>query len=310
MKSFVLIFIMLGLVAHASEGALKVRSYNRVFQTQKISLLDLVDQNEISLKTKKKLSQIFLGDAPKIGEQRIYSGRVIATAIRKNLGKKNWILKIPHQVIVENRGYQIDHETVENELLARWASLCQDCQIRIKSLQLPALPAWVSESRWEIENDNRLPRGAFSQKLIITPAEGRNQIFWINGNAEIRKKVPVLTRSTPMGTRLTEDDFQFEWRDVTYATDTAPQGVEIIGHQAKFTMNANDILWRGSLVREKAVQRGEIVSVLIGDENWKISMQARTEQDGFVGDTINLRNLQTNRVITGRIVGQGEVEIR
>ncbi|MCB0350807.1 MAG: flagellar basal body P-ring formation protein FlgA, partial [Bdellovibrionales bacterium] len=154
------------------------------------------------------------------------------------------------------------------------------------------------------------PRGNFAQKLLVTGQDGRNQTFWINGLIEVTKRVPVLVRSTPMSTRFTEDDFQFQMRDITFATDTTPTPKEIIGQQAKYTMNANDIIWRGSLVREKAVQRGEIVKVSVANENWEISVQARTEQDGYVGDTVNLRNLQSNRIITGRVIGSGEVEIR
>jgi flagella basal body P-ring formation protein FlgA len=113
-----------------------------------------------------------------------------------------------------------------------------------------------------------------------------------------------------MGTRVSEEDFKFEWRDVTFATDTSPTAKEIIGQAAKFTMNANDIIWRGSLMREKAVQRGEIVKVQTGEPGWEISIQARAEQDGFAGDTISLRNLQTNKVISGRVTGSGEVQVR
>jgi flagella basal body P-ring formation protein FlgA len=75
-------------------------------------------------------------------------------------------------------------------------------------------------------------------------------------------------------------------------------------------MNAGDIVWRGSLVREKAIQRGELVRVVSGEGNWSVSVQAKTEQDGFLGDTVNLRNVQTNKLISGRVIGRGEVEVQ
>jgi flagella basal body P-ring formation protein FlgA len=302
----------LSFAADVSSLQVNVRPYNRVFENAKVSLLDVVDRESIDSLTQEQLAAVVLGDAPKMGEQRVYSNTAIADAIRGVSGKKTWSVKIPRQVVVDNRGYQIDQETVEKELLQRWQKACEDCRLRITALRLPAVPEWVQASPWDLPSDerSRLPRGHFSQKLMATGASGQPQIFWINGTLEVTKRVPVLNRSTPLGTRITEEDFTFEWRDVTQATDTTPEAKEIVGQQTKFSMNANDVIWRGSLVREKAVRRGEMVRVITAESGWEVTLQARTEQDGFVGDTVNLKNLQTNKMITGRVTAAGEVEIR
>lgn len=319
-RDFILGVLVMAVVAieiqAATEGvlketsAVKVRAYSRIFDVTRVSLLDVVERDGLSSDVEKKMAAISLGDGPKLGELRVYSNKAIAEAIRRSGPKKSWSIQIPHKVTVENRGYQIDRDSVESDLLAHWKTLCPDCQVQIKNLQLPALPSYVEKRPWRLEKDGHLPRANFAQKLVIILPENREQIFWINGQIEVKKKVPVLTRSTPMNTRLTESDYKMEWRDVTFATDTSPMPAEIVGQQAKYTMNANDIIWRGSLVREKAVQRGEIVKVFVGEDNWQISLQAITEQDGFIGDIVNLRNLQTQRVMTGRVVRPGEVEIR
>jgi flagella basal body P-ring formation protein FlgA len=308
--SKVLFSILVSVSAQAELQTLKIRPYNRIFENTKISLLEVVDRDGLAPDVEKKLAAVYLGDAPKMGEQRIYTNKAIAEAIRNSRFQKNWGLQIPHKVVVDNRGFDMNRETVEQELLARWSTMCSDCQIRIKSMQMPALPSQLANAPWEIENDNKLPRGNFAQKVLITGIDGRIQIYWLNGQIEIKKKVPVLARSTPMSTRFTEDDFSFQWRDVTFSTDTTPTAKEIIGQQAKFTMNANDIIWRGNIVREKAIQRGEVVRVVIGDDNWQVTTQAMSEQDGYVGDTVNLKNLQSKKIISGRVVASGEVEAR
>ncbi len=294
----------------APAQVLRVRPYNRVAEVTKITIADLVDVDGIDAATQRKLTKLSIGDAPQLGEQRVYSARVIAEALRESFNTKEWSVQIPSQVVVQNRGYELVSETVQTELLTKWQALCADCKIIIQGLQLPVLPVTLTNRPWKFEPITRLPRGHFSQKLIVVGVDSREQYFWVNGDMAIQQKVPVLNRSTPINTRLTVDDFKMQWRDMTLATDTTPLDKEIAGQQVRFTMNANDIIFRGSLVREKAVQRGEIVKVLVGEDQWQISTQAITQQDGFIGDTIRLKNLQTQKVITGRVTGLGEVEIR
>ena len=307
-----LFFIILCFLAisRAEVSILNERPYSRIFDQTKISLLNVVEVEGLTVRAQKNLSKISLGDAPKLGEQRVYTDKVIAVAIRQSLSQKNWGVQIPRKIIVDNRGYEVDRESVENELLSAWSTICSDCRILLKSLQIPILPPTAINRPWRVDKDSRLPLGHFSKKIFITLTDGREQIYWLSGEIEVKKKVPVLTRSTPMSTRLSAEDFKMEWRDVTLATDTNPSDKEIDGQQVRYSMNANDIIWRSSLIREKAVQRGEIVKIFVGDENWQVSMQARTEQDGFIGDMVNVRNLQTNRILSGRVVGAGEVQIR
>lgn len=312
MKAILGLLILINFVsAQASNSStLRFRPYNRIGDVAKVTLIDLVDSDLVDREYKNILKNVVLGDAPRLGEQRVYSSKVIAEALRGQLSSKDLSIQIPNQIVVQNRGYELDEESIQTELIDAWKSLCEGCKIRIKSLKLPTLPASLRDRVWKYEPITKLPRGNFSQKIILTAQDGHEQFYWINGEMQVEKKVPVLNRSTPIHTRFQRDDFKFEWRDVTLATDTHPSEVEIVGQQARFTMNANDIIWRNSLVREKAVQRGEIVKVIVGDDQWQISTQAMTQQDGFVGDTINLKNLQTQKIITGRVVGLGEVEAR
>lgn len=305
-----LLFLSAPAVHAGQHIEIKVLPYIRIEKGDKITLLDIVSRKNIPTEIESELAAITLADAPKLGEQRVFKNSVVAGALRQSSTHRDWVLQIPREVVVENRGFEISEEAIRQELNSRWKTICGECQLDIKNLQLPVISAEYKNTPWFIENDEKLPRGHFAQKIILTKPDGRPVIYWVNGQLEIRKKVPVLSGSIVSSTRLTDADFSLDWRDVTYATDSAADAKDIVGQQTKFMMNSGDILWRGSLVREKAVQRGEIVRVISGDGSWKISITAKTEQDGFVGDTVNLRNVQTNKLISGRVVSRGEVEVQ
>lgn len=289
---------------------IKVRAYTRVFDAQKITLLDLVETANISPALQEQFKAIQLGDTPRVGEQRTYASQVIAQAIREQARSKMWTVQIPRQIVVENKGFELDQQSIEKQLMSEWTNLCADCEISIENLQLPVVPEKMMSMPWQMEKGTQMPRGSFSKKVTIMSESGRSHIFWVNGKMNLKKKVPVLKRSVQINSRLGQDDFEWAWRDVTFATDSTPSEKEIIGQKAKFSMNASDVIWRNSLLQDKAVQRGEVVKVYMGEDNWQVSVSAVLEQDGYVGDTVNMRNTQTQKLLTGRVVGQGEVEIK
>lgn len=295
----------------AAENTIRVRAFSQIFnQDEAISLATVVDGDNLPLTILNQLKKVRLSDAPNVGEKRIYSPKALAEAIRASSVQKNWSMQIPNEVVVENKGFIVDSESVEKLLLNSWLAICGECQIRIIELQLPHIPPAVMKAQWNLILDNKLPRGNFSVRLSIGRHGGQSIGYWVNGQVQIKKRVPVLARSTPMGKRLEENDFKFEWRDVTLATDSNPEGAEIIGQKLKFTMNSDSIIWANSIVKEKVVQRGEIVKVVVADSNWQVSTQAQTQQDGFIGDMVNLKNLNTNKIITGKVIGSGRVEIQ
>lgn len=300
--------------ASVGEETLRLRSYVKVEEAGAVRLSQLVDV-PAGYKFPKSfdpsvLDAVTLGSGPALGEQRIYSSKIIAQAIRSNNELTKLKFVIPNQVKVENRGYELAEDLVKNELLDSWKASCTDCQIEMKRLQLPILPADLKNKPWRIEISNQVPKGNFSQRLFVSAENGQESTFWISGQIAIRKLAPVLNRALQFGQRIEKGDYRWEWRDVTFATDGFPDEKSIEGQKMQLTANSGDILFYRMMAREKAVQRGEVVRVQVGEGQWQVSLEAVTEQDGYVGDTVNLRNRQTNRMISGVVVSRGEVVIK
>jgi flagella basal body P-ring formation protein FlgA len=254
--------------------------------------------------------EVVLGSAPALGEQRVFTSKAIAQVVRTVPELKQMNLVIPNQVVVENRGYELSEEAVSNDLTARFKSMCADCEVTLRSLQLPILPPELKNRPWAIESDTRLPKGNFTNKLLVTKADGQKGIFWLTGQVVIRKLVPVAARSLTFGQRIDEDDFRWEWRDVTLATDGIPEEKGLMGQKMRLPIAAGEIIFSGQIEREKAVHRGEVVQVSTGETQWQVTLDAVTEQDGYVGDTVNVRNRQTNKVLSAQVVGRGQVAIQ
>lgn len=64
------------------------------------------------------------------------------------------------------------------------------------------------------------------------------------------------------------------------------------------------------VVKTPAVMKGETVTVMAGGSGFQIAMPGRAEQDGYEGDVISVRNLNTGKIITGRLEPGKTVHIR
>ena len=126
----------------------------------------------------------------------------------------------------------------------------------------------------------------------------------------IYKKVPVVTRALNMGEKLRADDVAESLRDVTFSYDSSPALEEIPGKVLRYSVGVGDVVWSRTIKKEKALARGEIVKVIAESENFQIVLMARAEQDGYMGDTIQLKNLRTNKLISGVVADSGEVMIK
>lgn len=288
---------------------LEIKSTINTQGAKKLSL-DLFVSGELDKAILKELSSVVLGDAPKEDEQRVFASQALASAIRAKLGSEKYNFRIPNQVIAKNEGLQINSKEVESQLLSHWKSQCADCKFKIKNLSVPKLAKEHRGLPWQLDLPSAFPRGSFNHRIRIQSDSGAFAQYWLSGELSILREVPVLKRSVNMGDRLSEEDFKMELREVTFSSDTPPSPSQVVGSRMRFISNANEIIWNRSIERERAVRRGDIVKAYIGEGDWQIVIQARTEQDGHIGDRINVRNLQTNHLISGEVVRPGEVMVK
>ena len=304
--------ILLFKPAYAANNEARIKSYNSISKNTSVKLVDILDfDNSEQLNEFQDLAIVVIEDGLRLGEKRVFSNKAIAELIRKDPKSRSWNFKIPHRVIIENKGYQISHEAVESALLNSWKPICNsDCEIKVTDLQLPVIPNHFQGRPWTLLYDGRNPKGYLQAQIKFTNEDKTPAYFWVTGKTQMRKKTPVLKQAMVSSQRINKEDIQMEWRDVTFATDSTPAIADIVGQQLRFALNSGDIIWSHSLIKEKAVKRGQNVRVFLNDAAWEVAVQAVTEQDGYIGDIVNLRNLTTNKIISGRVVGLGEVQIQ
>lgn len=305
------LFLVLSLsgVAYAAESLVFLPKVH-LAGVKEVTLADLVDRQHLSSGELQNLQNVRISSLPAKNAETKISAQLISSAIRKNLKKTYSEIKIPNEVIVVNQKAALSKELVYEQLLWHFEQKCDGCRVEIKNIQLPKIPAELLKTPWRLEPQQRLPKGSFSEKIIVHDQTGREITYWVSGEVKIYHRVPVALRTIMPQQKLSADDYKWEWRDTTYAIDGVASEQAIEDMQARQGIAANQVIWANSLVKEKAVKRGELVQVHSGGQDWKVTLQAVTEQDGYLGDVINVRNVQTKKVISGEVIAPGEIVAR
>lgn len=141
------------------------------------------------------------------------------------------------------------------------------------------------------------PRG-----LVVVP---------ISGHATLKRTVPVLAHRLESGSVIGERDLDLiDMPDSRITADIVTEPSQLIGREMRRDVSEGEILRARDIMPPRFVQRGTLVTMKIETPYMIITAQGKAEQDGTEGDTIRVKNTQSNRVVEGVVTAPGVVEIR
>lgn len=308
-----LILLTFTAAAGAADVHIRVRPHVVVPPGTNVTLAQLIHAQGLSPAGEARAQETTLTKAPAYGERQELAPASLMEVLRPIVQAERMLtgrpvkLVMAKSVVVDTLKREISEEAVVAELLQAWQPLCLGCRLEIEGLSLPIIQG-VRD--WNLRIRSELPRGSFSVPVDIVRLDQAPSNAWISGRLIAKKRVPVAKRALVPNERLQTRDYDWEYRDISYATDGVAHEDELIGRKVRSGIRAGDILWANNLEKEKAIHRGELVQVKSGSGNWEVSMTLVAQQDAVVGDVINLKNPKTNGLMMGQVTGQGEVELR
>ena len=262
-----------------------------------------------------ELSDLAVMDAPKRGESVRKTSQEISGMFREVIQRVQAqyglriLFKIPAEIIVTYGPLLFNEQNVKRNILEQMRNQCADCVHEVANLSLPLVPAAIANLDWTLHFPGDSVRGTFSLPVTFAGDTGR-RTFWISGQALRRQLVPVAKRKIDIGQRIQKGDFEISLRDVTFAADGVPTEEMLVDQKARQGIAYNEIIWKNSLLRKRALSFGERAQVIVGQEGWQVSTFALAQENADIGDSVKLLNPKTRKVISGVVVGERLVRIR
>ncbi|MBT4761843.1 MAG: flagellar basal body P-ring formation protein FlgA [Bdellovibrionaceae bacterium] len=303
MKILSLIFILTLSTSVLAQPVVKVLKEVALVRSGRIFLKDIIDNNSLNKELLRVIGRIDLGNVPELGERRIFKRQHLSEIIRKKAEFKNYTIIIPKETLAFRAHSRLTGPSVSKQFVKKWQNDCVPCKIEITNLVLPDVTQLVS---WKIGDLKSLPRGSFNLPILVTTLNHKSRSFWVSGKVKVRKVVPVLLRQISFGQRLQPYDVKMKEMDVTYLSKNNLSLEDVLGKKLTRSHRANEVLERNNIYRERALKRGEIVRVKVGSSMWEISIDAQAEQSGYIGELVKMKNLQSGKMFSARVLGNGE----
>ena len=215
----------------------------------------------------------------------------------------NPAFKVPSIVKVAFASTPISKQEVQRKITNYLTARCADCEYSI-SIQSVPNPA---NRQWDLDLTQLSAKGGF----LVPVRDGENrQLKWISGTIRVSRLTPVTTKMISQGERVNAQDLQMSMMDVTFAKDSPLRIEDAQGQLAARTLPVGTPVWASDLKREPAAKRGQIVKAVIGDDTFEVTVNMQAEDNGFVGDLIKVKNLDTQKILSAQVTDKGVVKLQ
>lgn len=147
-------------------------------------------------------------------------------------------------------------------------------------------------------------------EAIIRAPDGA-ELARLNGRAQRYIDVPMLNRAVPRGDVIRHDDLRMQ--SILYArttgTPTLTHVDEVAGQAARRSLRAGMAISPDDLTAPLMVERQELVTLIYRHGSLALTVRARALDDGADGQSIDVMNLQSDRVVRGVVAGHGVVHV-
>jgi flagella basal body P-ring formation protein FlgA len=188
---------------------------------------------------------------------------------------------------------------------------------RETTVELGRMPAdqWVPRKRDEIVLDVSLvdsnkDRGNI--ELIVSARSNITPFFKVSVIFKVRvfENVVIAKRKIGRHQRLTREDIFLGKREITRIHDLSFSSVDdLTGKVAVRTIRPNAIITENIVETPQTIQKGSVVKLYIEANNFSIVTKGLAQEAGRIGEVIKIKNLDSKKVIYGKIMDPERVQI-
>ncbi|MDL2227084.1 flagellar basal body P-ring formation chaperone FlgA [Deltaproteobacteria bacterium OttesenSCG-928-M10] len=276
-----------------------------------VAFIDVLDPAGQDLAA--SLARVDLGAAPAAGAEGFIRRAQIEQrlkASRLNLEEVAWSL--PEELRLTGLGQALNEESLK-AVLEKYLAETEPYRsgnftlLTVNFGNLPTLPPGQVDYRFVPQSSSN---PAYLSGSFFFSVDGREVArSRINAQVDLNVEALVAVRALPKGHVIDENDVSLSLVPFNQAKGALTDPGPAVGSTVKSNLAAGDPIRDRNLTKSLMVRRGEMVTIIAQTGGLKVTASGQARQDGALGDTINVTNLDSKKNISARIIGPNTVEV-
>ncbi len=260
-----------------------------------LTAFDIVEAKNLNDETASELKQIVVGDEK--------TSRIVSSELARQLRHLKAKFMLPTEVKIMRSSSQVSRMEVERKIRNQLQMHCSECEIRI---QISSVPSQLA-SDWNLDLNIDLNKSTLLIPIFSVSQPDRKG--WVSAEVKRYQQIPVLNRALKTSDVITQDVLSLEKRFVSSIREVVLNTESLVGMQVVRYMNAGQSFLFSDLKKENVVQRGQIIKAMMGNDTFEVSISAQVEESGAIGDVIKVKNLDSQKVFSAKVIERGLVRI-
>lgn len=260
-----------------------------------LTAFDIVEAKNLNDETASELKQIVVGDEK--------TSRIVSSELARQLRHLKAKFMLPTEVKIMRSSSQVSRMEVERKIRNQLQVHCSECEIRI---QISSVPSQLA-SDWNLDLNIDLNKSTLLIPIFSVSQPDRKG--WVSAEVKRYQQIPVLNRALKTSDVITQDVLSLEKRFVSSIREVVLNTESLVGMQVVRYMNAGQSFLFSDLKKENVVQRGQIIKAMMGNDTFEVSISAQVEESGAIGDVIKVKNLDSQKVFSAKVIERGLVRI-
>lgn len=292
-----------------ARNEISVGSQIEVAPNEAIMLSDIAILNNSELGNIEIFPKMNDGEIKNLSNLEISKQIKNAIAENENFDGFKYTLFVPSNVAIKAKSKAIPTTRIQNTISMELQSRCGDCRIVFKDIKMPTIHEKITNSSCQLQTENLKASASFLIPYVCT-TEQESKTYWISGSVKLIKMAPVTQRQLAPGDRIMPKDLKMEEVDITFSKDGIPTLMEAEGQLAARYLPIHQPVYKSDLKRELAITRGQLIKAVSGNDTFEVSSQALSEEQGYIGDMIKIKNSETQKILSGQIIEKGVVRVQ
>lgn len=206
-------------------------------------------------------------------------------------------------------------ETIKNYIVAKYPAWSKD-EIRLTYKmaetvfsEMAALPKDSTLAVIEVYTDFK-PVGSVVFPIRAVAGEVERK-FMVRAKVDVVKKLAAAARLIKKGKSIESADLKIEARDVALLPQKYFLSAEpLISKEARISIPENSTIFEWMVGEVPLVRRGDPVTLVVKAPGLAVRTKAQAQEDGGLGSEIKVKRTDSNKIVAGKIVSAGEVEVK